>query len=51
MAKHIQPRRPFKSKLKEEHRKLVFESSQDDLNKFDRIIAGTGTGRPFSNTN
>ena len=38
VAKHIRPRKPFKPKLDDEYRKVVFESSHDDLNKFDRII-------------
>ena len=38
MAQYIHPRKPFKSKLKEEYKKLVFESSQKDLNKFERLI-------------
>jgi len=38
MAEHIKPRKPFKVKLKEEHKEIVFESSRDDLNKFDRLI-------------
>ncbi len=38
LAHHIRPRKPFKPKLDEKYRQLVFESSQDDLNKFDRII-------------
>ena len=38
MAEHIRPRKPFRTKLKEEHKDVVFESSRDDLNKFDRLI-------------
>ncbi|WP_417592743.1 lysophospholipid acyltransferase family protein [Owenweeksia hongkongensis] len=38
LAHHIRPRKPFKPKLDEKYRQLVFESSHDDLNKFDRII-------------
>ncbi len=38
MAIHVKPRKPFKVKLKEEHKEQVFESSKDDLNKFDRLI-------------
>lgn len=38
LSSHIRPRKPFKPKLDEKYRQLVFESSQDDLNKFDRII-------------
>ncbi|MEQ9262492.1 MAG: GNAT family N-acyltransferase [Owenweeksia sp.] len=38
MAQHIKPRKPFKPKLKEEHKDVVFKSSKDDLNKFDRLI-------------
>ncbi|HAD97616.1 MAG TPA: glycerol acyltransferase [Cryomorphaceae bacterium] len=38
MAEHIRPRKPFKPKLKDEHKDVVFESSDDDLNKFDRLI-------------
>ena len=38
VGKYIRPRKPFKPKLDEKYRNLVFESSQDDLNKFDRII-------------
>lgn len=38
LAYHIRPRKPFKPKLEEKYRQLVFESSHDDLNKFDRII-------------
>lgn len=38
MAQHIQGRRPFKPKLKEEYRKLVFESSGNDLNRFEKLI-------------
>lgn len=36
--KHLRPKKPFKPKLDDEYRNLVFESSHDDLNKFDRII-------------
>ncbi len=38
MAKHIRPRKPFKSKLKEEQREAVFALSHDDLGRFDRLI-------------
>lgn len=38
MASHLRPRKAFKPRLKEEHKKFVFESSKDDLNKFDRLI-------------
>ncbi len=38
MREHIRPRKAFKVKLKEEHKEVVFESSDDDLNKFDRLI-------------
>lgn len=38
LAEHIKPRKAFKSKLSEEHRTAVFELSQDDLGKFDRLI-------------
>lgn len=38
LAYHIRPRKPFKPKLDEKYRQLVFESTHDDLNKFDRII-------------
>lgn len=38
MAQWIQPRKPYKVKLKEQTKQAVFESSKDDLNKFDRMI-------------
>ncbi len=38
LAEHIKPRKPFKSKLSDEHRNAVFALSQDDLGKFDRLI-------------
>lgn len=38
MAQHIKPRKPFKSKLKEEHLQAVFDLSHDDLGRFDRLI-------------
>jgi putative hemolysin len=38
MAQHIRPRKPFKSKLKDEHREAVFALSHDDLGRFDRLI-------------
>lgn len=38
MAEKIKARKSFKSKLKEEHRKFIFESSEGDLNRFDRLL-------------
>ncbi|MDT0690780.1 lysophospholipid acyltransferase family protein [Salegentibacter sp. F188] len=38
IAQYVKPKKEFKVKLKDDDKDLVFDSSQADLNKFDKII-------------
>ncbi len=37
-AKYVRPKKEFKVKLSEDDKKFVFDSSKNDINKFDKII-------------
>ncbi len=38
VAQYIRPKKEFKVKLKDEDREIIFDSSEADLNKFDKFI-------------
>ena len=38
VAKYIRPKKEFKVKLKDEDKEIIFDSSEADLNKFDKFI-------------
>lgn len=38
VAQYIRPKKEFKVKLKDEDKEMIFDSSEADLNKFDKFI-------------
>jgi len=38
MAQYIHPRKPFKPKIEKQYRDLIFASSKNDLNRFEKLV-------------
>ena len=45
MAQYIRPKKEFKVKLKDADKEFVFDETQSDLNKFDKLIAEVEPGK------
>lgn len=38
VAQYVHPKKEYKVRLKDEHKDFIFDASQADMNKFDKII-------------